>query len=120
MEFLETNAQNFITSAGKTFITSAGNNFIVNSNTTPGVIDKPGLLIDQRIGLKSTVNAQSGIRLDLSEAKAVQFIAIYVGEVTTAPTITVSGSSTDTTGYTQFHSTSTVSAGWNIYEFIFC
>ena len=117
VEFLETNAQNFITSAGKTFITSAGKNFIVNSNTTPGVVDRPGLLIDQRIGLTNTVNAQSGVRINLSEAKAVQFAAIYAGSVTSAPTITISGSNTSTTGYTQFHSTSTVSVGWNIYEF---
>ena len=117
VEFLESNAQTFVTSAGNTFITSAGNTFIVNSNTTPGVIDKPGLLIDQRVGLTNTIDAQSGVRINLSESKATQFAAVYAGEVTTAPTITISGSNTDTSGYTQFHSTSSVSVGWNIYEF---
>lgn len=117
VEFLETNAEFFITSLGNNLITSDGDTFVVGSNTIPGVIASPGILIDQRSGITDTVNAATGVRINLSSAKPVQFLALYAGSVTTAPTITVSGSSLDTSGYTQFHTTSSVSAGWNIYEF---
>jgi len=107
----------FITSDGKNFITSGGSQLVIGSGLLDAdVISIPNALIDQRIGYLRAVNSATGVRISLSESKTIDFIAIYTGSVTVAPTINVSGSSDSSTGFTSFYTSSSVSSGWNIYE----